>query len=371
MQSTGAIRSSAVYAAVWLSLSAMGASCKRNAEQRATVQRAPETERIADTGTAIDASEERDEPDGAVANEVADGGASETRIPRGWIAESEREPNVEQRFANEADREQCTPLPSPRLPVVAPDLRDAVERLRPQARQLLRCFNGAYRVSHRPDPRCDAWTSALIAAGPAAAHATGIELTTLKAMRGGALCGSPFEGAAANRAAYVIARTGGVEAMPYLLRFAAINVPIRGRYEMDRTLSLVFESVYRVALRSLGPPREGVYASETESYQSERVRRWGHWFVLHRAEPRAQWQESMLAIQRRRSTASDVRTRLVAAQILEQFESERALVGASIERACRELRALANGGSGLAENYDSVLGGRLCDLRRDPFGDHP
>ncbi|MFO0558969.1 MAG: hypothetical protein U0269_13200 [Polyangiales bacterium] len=222
-------------------------------------------------------------------------------------------------------------------------------------------------MTRRPDARCDPWTSELIASGVAAAHATGIELTTLNAPRRGMRCGSPFEGSAADRAAYVIARTGELRSMAYLLRYLAMQIPIRGGYPDDRSISLVFESVYRMALRSLGPPRDSTDEAGLAEYQRERLRRWGQWLVLHGDERREQWREPMLAAQRRRILVNDIYSRLTAAQMLEPFEAERPLVDSAIERACREIReSRARGEIGSGDGRSQY---RLCDLRRNPFDD--
>lgn len=101
-----------------------------------TVERAPAHERTVDASTSA-ARDGGDDAaiDATVHDELADGATTgETRIPRGWIDEALREPNIEQRLANEYDRQQCTPLPSPRLEAVPAELRDEVERLRPRAR---------------------------------------------------------------------------------------------------------------------------------------------------------------------------------------------------------------------------------------------
>jgi hypothetical protein len=266
------------------------------------------------------------------------------RFDRGWIADAEREPlGVDPAAIEPESRARCTPLPSPRRPAVPAALAADVARLRPLARRTADCHDGRFRIAHRPDPRCRAWFAQLAAGGPAAMHALGIELSTQRPLPGAdvdASCGSFFMGTAALRAAETLASFMDPQAMPYLLRFLAIQIPMDLYEGYDgAAVEMGFEGVRRLAMRELGPPwRE--QAMVPLEHWTEVLRRWGHWYVRHRAERAQQWRDEGVALSRTRLYARNLGVRYGAAQTLEMVSAERARVAAVRASACREQRAL-------------------------------
>lgn len=259
------------------------------------------------------------------------------RVPTGWIAEAEREPVPEAlRRADAPDRQQCAPLPSPKLPIVAPELAAEVVRYRAIARRTIACHNGVFRFPHRPSRRCDAWFGELARGGPAAMHALGIELTQMKVQPDAELplCGSNFIGTAAHRAALVLAGFGDPQAMPYLLRYLAIQTP-RALFEGydGYAVQLAFDGVRRLARRDIGPvwidPLE-----DPSAHWTEVVRRWGHWYLAHRAEPVSRWQSEGIVATRALLDAPSVAVRYAAYETLSDLDSERAALRAVRADAC-------------------------------------
>ncbi|MBL8682196.1 MAG: hypothetical protein JNK05_23720 [Myxococcales bacterium] len=259
------------------------------------------------------------------------------RVATGWIAEAEREPVPEAlRRADALDRRECAPLPSPKLPIVAPELAADVLRYRAIARRTIACHNGVFRFPHRPSRRCDAWFGELARGGPAAMHALGIELTQMKARadEDALPCGSNFIGTAAHRAALVLAGYGDAQAMPYLLRYLAIQTPraLFAGYD-GYAVQLAFDGVRRLARRDIGPvwidPLE-----DPSAHWTEVVRRWGHWYLAHRAEPVSRWQSEGIATTRALLDAPSVAVRYAAYETLSDLESERAALRAVRADAC-------------------------------------
>ncbi len=358
-----------------LALVLLSAHCKR-AEHHTTPLRVEPSQELVDAASSADVLDARAAHDARTIDAAdtdrsdEDGGVVGTRIPRGWIPDGERvrDDLSDLASADDVTRELCTPWPSPSLPAVPEPLRDEVERLRVIARDTIACHSGGYRAPHRPDRRCDGWYAQLSSAGIAGAHALGIELTTRsRPARSRYACASRFTTASAQRAAWIIAATGEVSMLPYLLRYIAITNPRTLMPDVDPSVDLVWGGVYRLALRSIGPPTaRGAFDDHAREYYREKLRRWGHWYLQHCGERRAQWQVEMLAAQRARISVRDPQTRLVAATILEQFDDERALVTAAVDRACRDMRSgsFVNDSDGRAVEFL----GRLCELRANPFG---
>lgn len=322
--------------------------------------------------TTADASEDSartvdgGERPGTDAGDADDGGAGAMRfvIPRGWIADEHREPNEALGAVDAETRRLCTPEPSPKLPEVPAELAGQLATWTPIVRNLLRCDNGGLRAPHAPDRRCDAWTQQLTDGGLPAAWATAVALTTQpRARRGDYRCGSEFSGAAAHRAAYVVAQPGDLRLLPFLLRYIAVVTPMYAQAMSGETVEFVWENVYRLALRSLGPATTSSFTDADTQLWRERLRRWGHWSLVFSTRDRAQWRDEALAAQRPRLHA-DERSSLIAAIILDQFESERARVSPVIARACQQ-------DLGDSTERAPVWFSRMCWLRTNRFYDLP
>ncbi|MFO0561754.1 MAG: hypothetical protein U0269_27325 [Polyangiales bacterium] len=325
--------------------------------QDATIARLEDAASSTDAASALDGASPADGASAASAMTFA--------IASGWIAESEREPNAPLEGVDAETRAQCTPVPSPRLPPVPAELAAQVERLRPLVRELRRCDNGGLRAPHSPDPRCDRWTDELVAQGRPAAWAAALELTEQPVVRrGNYRCGSNYGGAAAHRAAYVVAQHGELRLLPYLLRAIAIATPMYAQAMSGESVEFLWENVYRLALRSLGPATTNLYTEPDTALWRERLRRWGRWSLVFSQRDRDEWREAALAAQRPRLNAADERSSLIAAMILDQFESERPRVTAAIERACRRDREAS-------DEPSPVWQSRLCWLRSNRFYDLP
>lgn len=185
-------------------------------------------------------------------------------------------------------------------------------------------------------------------------HALGIELTQLKVDPNAPSlpCGSNFIGTAAHRAALTLAGFGDASAMPYLLRYLAVQTPLALFEGYDGyAVQLVFDGVRRLARRDIGP----VWHDRIESlldHWTEVVRRWGHWYLAHRSATAASWPSEGVALTRPLLDAPSVSVRYAAYETLRDLESERALLRATREAACAA-RARDAGGVALESGDDN------------------
>ncbi len=265
------------------------------------------------------------------------------RVAAGWIPESEREPIPEPvRSSDPLATERCAPLSSPRLPMVPPELASEVARYRAIARRTTDCHDGVFRIAHRPSRRCTAWFAELARGGPAAMHALGLEMTQFAQLelepgsRTRSPCGTNFKGTAANRAALTLASYGDTQAMPYLLRYLAMQIPQNLFLGYDGyAVKHAFDGVRRLARRDIGPIWKDSLEDEKEHW-TEVVRRWGQWYLAHRTQSGATWQSEGVAITRPLLRAESATLRFAAFETLQDLPSEQLATRAARSEACVE-----------------------------------